>query len=57
MAVQLGSEGTGASGTVSGSGCSGRITGFIQASTGVLGQTCGSAAQQFWSRLLSWRDL
>lgn len=57
MAVQLGSQGTGASGTVSGSGCSGRITGFIQASTGVLGQTCGQAALEFWSRLLSWRDL
>lgn len=57
MAVQIGSQGTGASGTVSGSGCSGRITGFIQASTGVLGQTCGSAALSFYSRLLSWRDL
>ena len=57
MAVQLGAAGSGTSGSTSSSGCSGRITGFIQASTGVLGQVCGKSAFQAWSRMLSWRDL
>jgi len=57
MGVQVGAQGSGASGSASSSGCAGRITGFIQASTGVLGQTCGSAAGSVWSRLISWRDL
>jgi len=57
MGIQIGAQGSGASGTSSGSGCAGRITGFIQASTGALGQTCGAAALSLWSRMVSWRDL
>ncbi len=57
MAIQIGAQGTGTSGTTSGSGCAGRITGFIQASTGVLGQVCGTSALSSWSRMMSWRDL
>src|SRR5919108_5690347 len=36
MAVQIGAQGSGNSGSASGSGCAGRVTGFIQASTGAL---------------------
>jgi type IV pilus assembly protein PilY1 len=57
MAVQIGAQGTGASGTASSSGCAGRVTGFIQASTGVLGQVCGKPALSSWSRMVAWRDL
>ena len=57
MAIQIGAQGSGTSGSASSSGCAGRITGFIQSSTGVLGQTCGSSAGSVWSRLISWRDL
>ncbi len=54
MAVQIGGQGSGASGTASGSGCAGRITGFIQASTGALNQFCGKPALSSWSRYISW---
>ena len=58
MAVQIGAEGSGTSGASgSGSGCAGRVTGFIQASTGVLGSVCGKPALSAWSRIVSWRDL
>jgi hypothetical protein len=58
MAVQIGSQGSGTSGTSgSGSGCAGRVTGYIQASTGVLGQVCGKPALSVYSRMISWRDL
>jgi type IV pilus assembly protein PilY1 len=57
MAIQIGAQGSGTSGTASSAGCAGRITGFIQSSTGVLGQTCGSPPGPFLSRLISWRDL
>jgi type IV pilus assembly protein PilY1 len=57
MAVQIGAQGTGASGVASSAGCAGRLTGYIQASTGVLGQVCGQPALSLWSRLISWRDL
>ncbi len=58
MAVQIGSEGSGTSGSSgSGSGCAGRVTGYIQASTGVLGSVCGKSELSAWSRMLSWRDL
>lgn len=58
MAVQVGSQGSGTSGTSgSGSGCAGRVTGYIQASTGVLGQVCGKPALSVYSRMVSWRDL
>jgi type IV pilus assembly protein PilY1 len=56
-AVQIGAQGTGSSGTISNSGCVGRTTIYIQSSTGVLGQTCGSTALQAWSRMIAWRDL
>ncbi len=56
-AVQLGAQGTGASGSTSSAGCVGRTTIYIQSSTGVLGQTCGATALQAWSRMLAWRDL
>jgi type IV pilus assembly protein PilY1 len=58
MAVQVGGQGTGGGGATSNAGCSGRATGFIQTSGGVLQQVCMSASSgQIWSRFLSWRDL
>src|SRR5881296_2426008 len=57
MAVQIGAQGGGTSGLSSSSGCAGRVTGYIQASTGVLGQLCGQPAFSVWSRIVSWRDL
>lgn len=57
MAIQLGSQGSGTDGTVSSSGCTSGMTGFIQASTGALGQLCGSTAGPAWSRMVAWRDL
>jgi len=57
MAIQIGAQGTGASGASSSAGCTGRMTGFIQSSTGVLGQTCGTPSLSVWSRMESWRDM
>ncbi len=57
MAVQVGAQGSGSSGASSNSGCVGRVTGYIQASTGMLGQVCGKPALSVWSRIVSWRDL
>src|SRR3989449_10294187 len=57
MAVQIGAQGAGTSRLSSTSGCAGRVTGYIQASTGVLGQLCGQPAFSVWSRMISWRDL
>src|SRR2546428_11837105 len=57
MAVQIGAQGTGGSGASSSAGCAGRVTGYIQASTGVLGQLCGQPAFSVWSRMISWRAL
>lgn len=58
MAIQIGGAGSGESGAKgSTSGCAGRVTGFIQASTGVLEKVCGKPALSSWSRMLSWRDL
>jgi Tfp pilus tip-associated adhesin PilY1 len=59
MALHLGAEGTGADGTIggSGSGCSGRVTGIIQTSTGQLAQVCGKPALDAWSRRVSWKDM
>jgi type IV pilus assembly protein PilY1 len=57
MAIQLGAQGAGADGTVSSSGCTSGMTGFIQASTGALGQLCGSTAGPAWSRMVAWRDI
>jgi len=57
MAVQIGAQGTGVAGGASTAGCTGHLTGYIQSSTGVLGQFCGQTALGPWSRLISWRDL
>jgi type IV pilus assembly protein PilY1 len=57
MAVQIGAQGSGGSGTSSSGGCAGRVTGYIQASTGVLGSFCGSPAFSVLSRMVSWRDM
>lgn len=57
MAVQIGAQGTGTAGGTSSSGCTGHLTGYIQSSTGVLGQVCGNTALGPWSRLISWREL
>jgi type IV pilus assembly protein PilY1 len=57
MAVQIGAQGTGSSGSSSSAGCAGRVTGYIQASTGVLGSLCGTPALSVWSRMVSWRDM
>jgi type IV pilus assembly protein PilY1 len=54
MAVHIGGQGTGGSGAASGSGCTGRVTGFIQSSTGTLSQFCANPAQSMWSRYISW---
>lgn len=54
MAVHIGGQGTGGSGSASGSGCTGRVTGFIQSSTGTLSQFCANPAQSMWSRYISW---
>ena len=57
MAVQIGAQGTGAAGSSSNSGSIGRVTGFIQSSSGVLSQLGIKPALSLWSRMLSWRDL
>ncbi|MGH7251939.1 MAG: pilus assembly protein, partial [Nitrospiraceae bacterium] len=54
MAVHIGGQGTGGSGALSGSGCTGRVTGFIQSSTGTLSQFCANPALSTWSRYISW---
>jgi type IV pilus assembly protein PilY1 len=54
MAVQIGGQGSGAAGSGSSSGCAGRVTGYIQASTGALNQFCGTPALSSWSRFVSW---
>jgi type IV pilus assembly protein PilY1 len=57
MAMQIGAQGSGGSGTSSSAGCAGSVTGYIQASTGVLGSFCGTPGFSVWSRMVSWRDL
>ena len=54
MAVHIGAQGTGANGTTSNTGCVGRVTGFIQSSTGTLSQFCTKPALNPWSRYVSW---
>lgn len=54
MAVHIGAQGTGANGTTSNTGCSGRITGFIQSSTGTLSQFCTKPPLNPWSHYVSW---
>jgi type IV pilus assembly protein PilY1 len=57
MAMQIGAQGSGAAGTSSGSGSIGRVTGFIQSSSGVLGQLAIKPSLSPWSRILAWRDM
>ncbi len=54
MAVHIGAQGAGAAGTTSSTGCAGRITGFMQSSTGTLSQFCTKPAYATWSRYISW---
>jgi hypothetical protein len=56
-AVQIGAQGSGASGTTSSSGCIGQVTAYVQAGTGAINQFCSKPALSPWSRMLSWRDL
>jgi type IV pilus assembly protein PilY1 len=56
MAIQIGGQGSGNSGGTSSSGCSGRITGFLQSSTGTLNQVCTKPALSAWSRYVSWMN-
>ena len=56
MAVQIGQQGSGLSGTASGSGCQGSVTGFIQGSTGAINQLCAKPALPLWSRYISWNN-
>lgn len=54
MAVQIGSQGSGAGGsTTAGAGCQGRVTGLVQSSTGTLTSTCINVGNP-WSRYISW---
>lgn len=54
MAVHIGAQGSGTAGTTSSTGCAGRITGFMQSSTGTLSQFCTKPAYSSWSRYISW---
>jgi type IV pilus assembly protein PilY1 len=54
MAVHIGAQGTGGNGSTSNAGCSGRVTGFVQSSTGTLSQFCTTPALNPWSRYVSW---
>ncbi len=54
VAIQIGAQGTGASGATSSSGCVGAVTGFIQTSSGALSQVCGKTALSSWSRYITW---
>jgi type IV pilus assembly protein PilY1 len=55
--IQIGAQGTGAAGTSSNSGSIGRVTGFVQSSSGVLAQIGVNPILSPWSRIVSWRDL
>ncbi|MDA2911921.1 hypothetical protein MYX04_13460, partial [Nitrospiraceae bacterium AH_259_D15_M11_P09] len=54
MAVHIGSQGTGSSGTSSASGCVGGVTGFTQTGSGALSQVCTKPALSSWSRFITW---
>ena len=54
MAVHIGGQGSGGGGSLTGGGCAGRVTGFIQTSTGSLSQFCAKPALSGWSRYVSW---
>jgi type IV pilus assembly protein PilY1 len=57
LALHLGAQGSGSSGSAAASGgCTGRMTGFLQASTGEVRQLCLGTAYSSWSRYVSWID-
>ncbi|MGH7166381.1 MAG: pilus assembly protein [Nitrospiraceae bacterium] len=57
MALHMGSQGTGTSGSTStASGCTSRMTGYTQSATGAINQVCVQTALGYWSRWLSWMD-
>jgi type IV pilus assembly protein PilY1 len=57
VALHLGAQGTGASGTTSSTGCSGRVTASVLTSNNAIGQTCGRPALRPWSAIIAWRDM
>ena len=57
VALHIGGQGTGGAGAASNAGCAGRVTGFVQSSTGALSQFCSKPALSAWSRYLSWISL
>ena len=57
IAIQIGAQGSGAAGASSNAGSIGRVTGFIQSSSGVLGSLGMDLAFAPWSRIIAWRDL
>jgi type IV pilus assembly protein PilY1 len=57
MSVQIGAQGSGAAGSSSNAGSIGRVTGFIQSSSGVMSQLGIKPVFALWSRMVSWRDL
>ncbi len=57
LALHIGAQGSGGSGSMTANGgCTGRTTGFLQASTGEVRQLCLSTAYSTWSRYVSWMD-
>jgi type IV pilus assembly protein PilY1 len=54
MVLQIGAQGTGASGSTNGAGCTSRVMGFMQSSNAALYQTCVKPALSPWSRYVSW---
>jgi type IV pilus assembly protein PilY1 len=54
MAVQIGAQGTDASGGGTGQGCQQQVTLVNQSSTGATNQVCGGTRFAAWSRMVSW---
>ncbi|MDA2911082.1 hypothetical protein MYX04_09155, partial [Nitrospiraceae bacterium AH_259_D15_M11_P09] len=54
VAIHIGGQGTGGAGAASNAGCAGRVTGFVQSSTGTLTQFCSKPALSGWSHYVSW---
>jgi type IV pilus assembly protein PilY1 len=57
IAIQIGAQGSGTAGSSSNSGSAGRLTAFVQSSSGVLVQVSLHSALPAWSRMVAWRDL
>jgi hypothetical protein len=57
IGLQMGRQGTGALGSSSNAGSSGRLTGFIQGNPGGIQQLGMRPALAPWSRIIAWRDL